>query len=72
MRSAIPVDLDQSKIMLSGNGLKTFFFFFWGGGKLEEIIVGKGENAGFQYFLLFSQCFQKVSFAGSLKVGIVW
>ena len=34
--------------------------------------VGKGENAGYQHFLLFSQCFQKPSFSGSLKVGIVW
>ena len=23
----------------------------------EENIVGKGENAGYQYFLLFPQCF---------------
>ena len=38
----------------------------------EEIIVGKGENAGYQHFLLFSQCFQKASNTGSLKVGIVW
>ena len=37
-----------------------------------ENIVGKGENAGYQHFLLFPQCFQKVSLSGSLKVGIVW
>ena len=37
-----------------------------------ENIVGKGENAGNQHFLLFSQCFQKASFPGSLKVGVVW
>ena len=37
-----------------------------------ENIVGKGENAVFQHFLLFQQCFQKASFMGSLKVGIVW
>ena len=36
-----------------------------------ENIVGKGENAGYQHFLLFPQCFQKASFLGSLKVGIV-
>ena len=31
----------------------------------EENIVGKGENAGHQHFLLFPQCFfQKPSFAG--------
>ena len=38
----------------------------------EENIVGKGENAGYQHFLLFLQCFQKPSVSGSLKVGIVW
>ena len=27
-----------------------------------ENIVGKGENAGYQHFLLFPQCFQKLSF----------
>ena len=37
-----------------------------------ENIVGNGENAGFQHFLLFKQCFQKPSLSGSLKVGIVW
>ena len=37
-----------------------------------ENIVQKGENAGYQHFLLFPQCFQKASFSGSLKVWIVW
>ena len=37
-----------------------------------ENFVEKGENASFQHFLLFQQCFQKFSFSGSLKVGIVW
>ena len=37
-----------------------------------ENVVGKGENAGYKYFLLFPQCFQKASFSGLLKVGIVW
>ena len=37
-----------------------------------ENIVGKGENAGYQHFLLFPPCFQKASTLGSLKVGIVW
>ena len=37
-----------------------------------ENIVGKGENAGYQHFLLSSQCFQKASSIGSSKVGIVW
>ena len=37
-----------------------------------ENIVEKGENAGYQHFLLFLQCFQKASLPGSLTVGIVW
>ena len=37
-----------------------------------ENTVGKGENAGYQHFLLFPQCFPKPSSLGSLKVGIVW
>ena len=36
-----------------------------------ENIVGKGENAGYQHFLLFQQYFLKASFWGSLKVRIV-
>ena len=35
-----------------------------------EIIVGRGENAGYQHFLLFLQCFQKQSLSGSLKVRL--
>ena len=37
-----------------------------------ENIVGKGENAGYQHFLLFPQCLLKASFSGASKVGIVW
>ena len=46
-----------------------------------ENILGKGENAGYQHFLLYPQSFQKFptifsnSFlfkVVSLKVGIVW
>ena len=40
-------------------------------GRVENI-VGKGENAGYQHFLLFPQCFQMASYSGSLKVAIVW
>ena len=39
-------------------------------GRIENI-VGKGENAGYQHFPLFSQCFQKLSFLGMLKVRTV-
>ena len=35
-----------------------------------ESIAGKGENAGYQHFLLFPQCFQKPSVSGSLKLGL--
>ena len=33
-------------------------------------IVGKGENAGYQHFILFPQSFQEASYTGSLKVGM--
>ena len=36
-----------------------------------ENIAGKGENAGYQHFLHFPQCFQEACFTGSLKDGIV-
>ena len=32
-----------------------------------ENIVEKEENAGYQHFLLFLQCFQKASFMGLFK-----
>ena len=37
-----------------------------------ENIMRKGENADYHNFLLFPQCFQKVSFSGSFKVETVW
>ena len=40
-------------------------------GRVENI-VGKGENAGYQHFLLFPQCFQKLSFPEVLKFVILW
>ena len=40
-------------------------------GRVENI-VGKRENAGYQHFLLFPQCFQKLSSPEVLKVRIVW
>ena len=40
-------------------------------GRVENI-VGKGENAGYQHFLLFPLCFQKAFFSGLLKVRFVW
>ena len=35
-----------------------------------ESIVGKGENAGYQHFLLFPQCFKKSCLSGSLNLGL--
>ena len=35
-------------------------------------IVGKGENAGYQHFLLLPQCFEKASFPDMSKGVIVW
>ena len=40
-------------------------------GRVQNI-VGKGENAAYQHFLLFPQCFQKASLLRSFKVRIVW
>ena len=37
-----------------------------------ENTVEKGENAGYQHFLLFPQCFPKPSSLESSKVGIAW
>ena len=37
-------------------------------GRVENI-VGKGENAGYQHFLLFKQCFQKPSFSELLTLS---
>ena len=39
---------------------------------IVENIVGTGENAGYQHFLLFPQCFEKVSFPEASKGVIVW
>ena len=36
-----------------------------------ESIVGKGENAGYQHFLLLPQCLQKIISPELLKVGIM-
>ena len=37
-----------------------------------EKIVKKEENAGYQHFLLFAQCFQKLTILWPLNVGIVF
>ena len=40
--------------------------------KWIENIVGKGEIARYEQFLLFPQCFQKGCFPGVSKGVIVW
>ena len=72
--NSLPHDkfLDWSKLKVFADdkinvNQKQKFLFGW-----VENIAGKGENAGYQHFLLFPQCFQKASFSGSLKVVIVW
>ena len=60
--------LVRQNAVLCGYGLKQKVILGW----VLENIAGKGENAGYQHFLLFPQCFQKAYFCVSLKVGIVW
>ena len=63
--SVICFNLDQFKILSSGNGLTLYHTIpiFNDPEKKKkkkrgvENIVGKGENAGNQHFLLFPQCF---------------
>ena len=65
--------LPNDKI-LDWSKFKTFAFI--SDSKIEfgrvENTVGKGENAGYQHFFLFPQCFLTLSFHGVFKVGIVW
>ena len=35
-----------------------------------EKVVGKGENAGYQHFLLFPQCFQKAFYVPLEEEGV--
>ena len=64
-------NIDWSKLeALADNNLKVVKRIF----VLDRVenIVGKGENAGYQHFLLFYQCFQKPSCPSLLKVEIMW
>ena len=72
--SSLPNDkiLDLSKLKaFADDNLNVNHKVKFGLGRVEHI-VGKGENAGSQHFLLFPQCLQKASTLGPLKVGIVW
>ena len=82
LSSANAFNLVKAKILLFGKGLTKLKAF--ADNKINvteklkfvldvvENIMGKGENAGYQQFLLFPQCFPKASFSRSSKVGIVW
>ena len=67
--NSLPDDkiVDLSKLKGFADNLnvnkKLKFVFEW---------VQKGENAGYQLFLLFSLCFQRISYTGSLKFVIIW
>ena len=58
--------LDSSKLKVFAdykiNVMKKFVL-----GKVKNIME-KGQNVGYQHFLLFPQCFQKASFSRSLKI----
>ena len=41
-------------------------------GNIVENIVGEGEIARYEQFLLFPRCFQKACFQGASKGVIVW
>ena len=57
--------LDMSKLKaFADDKINVNEKFKIGLGRVESI-VGKGENAGHQHFLLFQQCFQKPSVSGS-------
>ena len=58
----IVVLLNGMHLQMTLNVTQTIKFVF----HREENLVGKGEIAGYQYFLLFQQCFQKV-FSSGLK-----
>ena len=63
--------LDQSKLKaLADDKINVTEKLKFVSGRVENS-MGKGENAGYQHFLLFPQCFQKVSYTGLLKVVIV-
>ena len=62
--------LDQSKLKATAdNTLKVIQIARFVLEKIENI-VEKEENAGYQHFLLFPQCFQKSLSLGLLKSGL--
>ena len=77
--SAFSVRPFPKQQILDSSKLKEFaednFKFDENGRKLSKLvqnIVGKGEIARYEQFLLFPQCFQRACFPGVSKVAIVW
>ena len=71
--NSLPNDkiLDWSKRReLADNEIKLGKIMIYVSDRVENI-VGKGEKAGYQHFLLFPHCFQKAFYSGSLKVVMV-
>ena len=59
------LDLSELKAV-SDNNLHLTYRWKFALGRVENI-SGKGENVGYQHFLLFLQCFLKPSFLGVVK-----
>ena len=64
--------LDCSKFKESADDNLKFYENNQKFSKWIENIVGKGEIACYEQFLLFPQCFQNVCFPGASKGVIVW
>ena len=63
LTNSVPNDkiLDWSKLKaFADDNLYTAHMMIYAFDRVEKI-VGKGENAGYQHFLLFWQCFLKLS-----------
>ena len=74
MSSAVCLNLDQSKILLPGNGLniaQMMHFFFFGLPLIENIMV-QVEKCRLLDFCPFPAMSSKGLTSGSLKAGIVW
>ena len=70
--NSLPKDkiLDWSKLKaFADNKINVNEKLKFGLGRIENI-VGNGENAGYQHFLLIQQCFHKATFPGLLKTGL--
>ena len=61
-------ELEEPKIRISGKVLNVAGMMIYLFDRVEDI-VGKGENAGYQHFLLFPQCFQKDFFSKGCKIS---